>query len=197
MPSVTLLSGEGKNYICSSWPHWVYNMERQDQHMWSIRIIAKDHVQLSARVNTYHGQGSRWQKHSGNSRIRAAYKGSGTLLWEVEWLTLPTVTVYAKVSNKLLLISPVDIFNLCRFGPPNFMSHCWPLSLWHIFFCSFQVPFLLVLEVGETQNFNLRPHFHLFLHTLSNLVHSQNLRYQVILQHSILFWDGDAGRQIR
>lgn len=60
----------------------------------------------------------------GESRVREAVRARRTALREVDGLALPIGAVLAKISNKLLLVNPVDSINFCFSGPPNCVSHC-------------------------------------------------------------------------
>lgn len=110
--------------------------------MWSVGVTIEDQCD---EVLEWRPWTCRWQKHLGKGQVNVDVEESGTALWEVQWLTLSTVTVFAKVTKKL----PVDIFHLYLFGLPSCISYCWPffsLKKWSsftLFFCVFLLALLL------------------------------------------------------
>lgn len=51
-------------------------------------------------------------------KVSVGYKALGTALWEVERFALSAVTAFVKVTNRLVLINPVGVFDLHLFAPP-------------------------------------------------------------------------------
>lgn len=144
--------------------------------MWNVGILGKDHVWLSARVSW---TGRCW-RYAGMGQISAGYEGSGTALWEAEWRTLSTGTVFTKITDKLLLINLVDILIFIFGAFQLYQSLLTIFLLWNTVFFGFSDPtfsFSSCLSFSGSLStysfklvkpqFCLTPCFHLILHTLS------------------------------
>lgn len=150
---------------------------RQDHHMCSVGIIVKDHVWVSRRRSVDRGLGGgggvqgRTRDRSRLWRIRNSFVGGG--------VTSSVHCVFAKVTNKLLLINPVDVFDLL--GLPTVSVTADHFFLFEILssfgFCDTTFSFSSHLSFSGSLSacflklvkpqFYLRPCFHVILHTLS------------------------------
>lgn len=109
-----ILSGKGKNGIHSSQAHWT-SCGKTAHRRCSVRIVARP---LCGQGPECGSSGSEVAGPPREGKVSVGYKASCTALWEVERFALSAVAAFVKVTNRLVLINPVGVFDLHPFAPP-------------------------------------------------------------------------------